>query len=161
MLLSPESSPVPMSMDGEEIELHMSKVGSIQRDQRQKELLQMKPTNGNKDSMEILSKEGDDESSDGRQGHFDDNTQILPVPPRASFSSVHQDFLLLVRQTGEMHVQGEEHILEMRAALVAAYAETLHDQGELEALLDCLYELDEDMDEQIALYEDFISEEEF
>jgi hypothetical protein len=156
MKLPKENSPIPMDFDCEETELQLAKVGANPRDQHQREQLPIKPTRVDEGFVEILSKEGSGEPSDDGRAPFDDNAQILPVPARVSFSSIHQDFLLLVRQVGEMHVQAEEHILEMQATLSAAFAETLHDQGNLEGLLDRLYELDADMEGQIVIYEDFV-----
>jgi hypothetical protein len=145
-----------MDVEDEEVELRMTKVGVIPCDQRQREQVPIKPTKVDDAFMEIVPMEGNEEKSGGTCGH---DSHVLPGAPRASFASIHQDFLLLVRQVGEIHVQGEEHILEMRATLATAFAETLQDQGDLEGMLDRLYELGEEMDEHIAHYEDFMSHE--
>ena len=84
--------------------------------------------------------------------------QILPaekVNTKKSFESNYADFQRILQDLTDLHERGDSTVLSMNVNFATAYAETLQDQGELSMMLATLFELNAEMDGQIAAYQEF------
>lgn len=102
----------------------------------------------------------------GAGGGREEMNTIDPVPmdispakdlnSMESFGSNYTEFQNIIQELKDIHERGDSAILSMNVLLATAYAETLQDQGDLSMFLASLSQLNIDMDDQIAEYEEFV-----
>ena len=94
-------------------------------------------------------------------GESESNERILPtpetMPSQRSFEDDYSDFQLMIRDLTDVHERNDNAILELKVLLASAYAETLQDRGDLAMFLGDVGDLNAELDDQIAEYEEFLS----
>lgn len=83
------------------------------------------------------------------------NERILPAE-KATFEDNYAEFQRIIQDLSDSHKRGDSEFSGLTTAFVTAYADTLQDQGELSTILASLYELNSDLDCQIAEYDAFL-----
>ena len=78
------------------------------------------------------------------------------LPEGKSFEDQFSDFQRLIRELTTNQQRGDDEFLSMNVDFRTSYTSTLEDQGDLMLMLEGLYTLSSEMDQQIAEYQAFV-----